>query len=219
MTAASRVATCGVSSTMTTLPAARGSSSKRRRSGRWCGRRGPRSAARPPPCGWRQGHHRPPGDAGGRGRGVESGGFAVAGGGDQGPHRRPGTTRHPHRLDLVVAQRLGLGGDGGVDHHGRDGGEVAPGEGVETGQESVLDAPQLDVRPVRWPAAGLVGTRRTTRSLARNRRDTSTISAVVRRPADMAATRSTTWASPKRESPAHNRCSGRDHRRTSVSHG
>ena len=54
----------------------------------------------------------------------------------------------------------------------------------------------------------MLGTSRTTRPDARNRSDTPTISSVVSRPAEIAATRSTTWASPKRESPAHKPVAG-----------
>ena len=53
-----------------------------------------------------------------------------------------------------------------------------------------------------------LGASRTTSPDARNRSDTATISSVVSRPAEIAATRSTTWASPKRESPAHKPVAG-----------
>ena len=99
--------------------------------------------------------------------------------------RSPGR-RHRHRAQRG-ASRPGRGGRQGVD--------------PRTARCSTVDHSGGRRRST-------LGASRTTSPDARNRSDTATISSVVSRPAESAATRSTTWASPNRESPAHKPVAG-----------
>ena len=162
-----------------------------------------------PPCGSapRRRPHDQSRDRGGCG--VECGGFAEPGGRDERPHGRSGTTQHAYRLDLVCSQPFGFGRQpcrrSPTPQHrqtiSRSVRGARRGAGLRLARSSTVD----HAAGRRCAASGV---RRTTCSEPRNCLVTVRISSRVNRPPEIAVTRSTTCASPKRDCVAHNPVAG-----------